>query len=427
MSYSEGGITDKIDSLIRVFFYILMFWLPYSNAVIEICVIVSVLLWAIKRVLISSKKGKKFTSLITLFETFKPVKSYLNRTIGFFLVIALCSVGASVLFQQSLYDFITKIMEWFAIYWLVLEVFKTRKQVCILLMIGLFSATCVSIDGLLQFFILGKDIFNNHPLGIDGRVTASFSAPSGLGTYLAVMIPIALSWILISKSIKKRFLFASMTLIMITTLIFTFTRGAWIAGFLSILLFVFTYLVFKRHFELFKTLCLAGLFFIITAAFPLLLNTQTTLKMIKRSNTISWRLNVWKDSLNMIYDRPLIGHGVSTYMPIFQTYRRDSTNSPTYAHNCFVQLAAEVGLLGLAAFLWIQFRFFNQEIRRIYMIFQNDTTTMFMMLGVLCAVFSFLVHSFFDTNLYSLKLSALLWLCIGVVVKLGELTEVKAK
>src|SRR5262245_46418902 len=77
----------------------------------------------------------------------------------------------------------------------------------------------------------------------------------------------------------------------------------------------------------------------------------------------TWRSQIWEDSLEMIARRPFFGHGPNTYMPVFQEFRRKYDGNfyygPTYAHNCYVQIAAEIGLAGLAAFLWIIIVFFR--------------------------------------------------------------------
>jgi O-antigen ligase len=152
-----------------------------------------------------------------------------------------------------------------------------------------------------------------------------------------------------------------------------------------------------------------------------LLNTEKTLKMIKRSNTIAWRLEVWQDSMLMIKDRPLFGHGVNTYMPLFQGYRRQIHNYPTYAHNCFIQLACEIGLLGVAAFGWIFLRLFLDGWRRIRTMALGQDGLPLLSLGLLASIGAYLVHSFFDTNLYSLQLGVLLWFLVALQYKVNFL------
>ena len=89
---------------------------------------------------------------------------------------------------------------------------------------------------------------------------------------------------------------------------------------------------------------------------------------------------------------------------------------PTYAHNCFIQMASEVGLVGLLAFLWIMAKGFYQtlEIVREGMAMDHDLRTL--AIGLLSGLFAYLVHSFFDTHFYSLQLSSYMWLMMGVLI-----------
>jgi len=421
MDISREVFLEKIDLIIRLFFYILVFWLPYSPAVVESCVITAVVLWIVKRLVMHWPMI--CSDIQNLFKAFKPPSTSLNRLIYYFLIICLISVASSILWQQALADLFTKILEWFAILWLIQESFKNKKQLYLLMSILIFSGMATAVDAIVQFDILGKDIFYGRPVSPDGRATASFKAPSGLGTYMATIIPLCLASVLIMKKGTQKVLLLAGTGIMIYALILTFTRGAWAGAFAGILLFFFTFLIWLKRFEMAKTFLLAGVFLVLISVFPLLLNTKATLNMIKRSNTASWRLDIWEDSWQMIKDRPVFGHGVNTYMPIFQSYRRDPHNYPTYAHNCFVQLAAELGLLGLAAFCWIFIKFFLDGFFQLRTIEREKKDLIVISIGLLSAIAAFLVHSIFDTNLYALQLGILLWFLVGIQIKINQLVN----
>jgi len=424
MPSSVTSFSEKIDKLIRVFFYILAFWLPYSSAVVESCVIISVALWIIKRIVIHwplMRKDKRY-----LLKAFKPPESVLNRFIYCFLLICLISVAFSSLWQRSLADFITKFMEWFAIFWLIQEVFTNRKQIFLLLGILTFTAWATALDAIGQYHFLGKDIFNGHPVTEDGRATASFNAPASLGAFMLTMIPLSLSVLFIGIAKSVRWAAFVMSGVMVWALMITFTRGAWAGGIAGILFFFIVYFLWKKNFEM-KASLLVLLFLFLTVFFPLSFNAQSTLNLLKRSNTITWRLEVWADSWKMIKDRPLVGHGVNMYAPVFQSYRRIPKYAPTYAHNCFVQLAAEVGLLGLAAFMGLLVKFFQDSFRSLRERYNEQKTLEVISLGTLAGVFAFLVHSSVDTNFYSLRLSVLFWLLAGVQIKINRLVLQKSK
>jgi len=126
--------------------------------------------------------------------------------------------------------------------------------------------------------------------------------------------------------------------------------------------------------------------------------------------------------MEMIKDKPLLGHGINTYMRVFEAYRREIRGArPTYAHNCYIQLAAETGFIGLAGFLWIILRLFNGSLGGIRAYFDRSELLSVLSVGLIAGIFAFLAHSFFDTNFYTLQLSVYVWFMIGLLVALNRI------
>jgi len=204
-------LVNKINVLIRIFLYILIFWLPYSPAVIESCVIVCLILWIVKRSIILS--GKKRTGesvkskLIWFLSAFKPEPTPLNIPIAYIL-----SVTSSAFFAQSFHNFFTKTLEWFIIYFLVVEVFKDKKHISIALGIFIFTAFATVSDSLVQFYITHKDIFLGRVIDPGSRATAGFKTSNGLGGYLTILIPGLLAWVLLGNQKYRYRLGASVIL-----------------------------------------------------------------------------------------------------------------------------------------------------------------------------------------------------------------------
>ena len=91
--------------------------------------------------------------------------------------------------------------------------------------------------------------------------------------------------------------------------------------------------------------------------------------------SLQTRLYVWRDTVPMILDRPLLGHGPDNYREPFRPYisrdlktlvqdGRGEVRSLDRAHNHSLQLAATTGLLGLFAYLWVLVSYFRNAYRR---------------------------------------------------------------
>ena len=147
---SNPRLVDRIDSSIRIFLYILIFWLPYSPAVVESCVILCLILWILKRSIMLASSRNIFRSfggtLNVILKAFKPESTFLNKPIGFFLIACILSVTSSAFFAQSFHNFLTKTLEWFIIYFLVVEVFKNKNHIYIVLGIFMFTAFSTVLD-----------------------------------------------------------------------------------------------------------------------------------------------------------------------------------------------------------------------------------------------------------------------------------------
>ncbi len=418
---------QNLDSLARFFLYLLIFWIPFSNAVIESCVITVFFLWLVKKSLSASPGAlKNLTAKKKIQEFlrgFKVKGSFLNIPIAVFLYMGLLSALWSRAPFQSLHGLISKTLEWFVIYFLVLEFFTEKKYIIVALAVFLFSAVSVCADSLIQFYITGKDVFFGY--ASTERATACFYTGNGLGGYLLFALSLSAGFFIAeTKNKPKTIIFGLIFLLAFWVLVITFSRGAWVAMAFGAVAFLFFK---KRILSYLLMLCLVVLavdfFFIL----PSDIKQKIRIDPQEMLGTAGWRRDVWQDSLKMVRDKPWLGHGPNTFMKIFQQdqYRRRPENrsyDPTYAHNCYVQMAAEVGLLGLGCFLWILGRFFRNIGRMILdKRIQDRSGLKMILLGLLIGSFSFCVHSFLDTHFYSLKLSSLFWFIMGLSVCLHKI------
>lgn len=421
----ETKIIKRIDIAIRFFLYLLIFWLPYSSAVVEISVIFSLVLWVVKRALVYTANFKgncsknKFFDLVA---AFKPTSSILNRPICFFLIFCMISVAQSQYFAISFRAFFTKTLEWFIVYFLVLEVFREKKHIYIALGVLLFTAFSTAIDGIIQFHVTGRDIFLGRELA-SGRATAGFDHPNGLGAFLAVIVMLSLSLIYLNlEKLSKRLGLIFGFFIMLWALIITFSRGAWLATLFGL---IFLLSMLSRKFISFLLIGLFIIYICLLFFSPVEVKTLFRLDNENISRTLIWRFELWEDSIKMIRDKPFWGHGLNTFMTKFQFYHRRYAGRylyhPTYAHNCYLQIAAEVGIFGLLCFLWIFKNLFLKVIKLIQDNRVRDDNMRILLIGLISGIFTFLMHSFLEVNLYSLKLSVYFWFIVGIIIAIYKI------
>jgi len=109
----------------------------------------------------------------------------------------------------------------------------------------------------------------------------------------------------------------------------------------------------------------------------------------------------------MFMESPLLGKGLGSFAKLVHGYQRRVM--PQYAHNCYLQILAETGLIGFVSFIW----FLGKIIVRGYKRLKERFDGLFF--GLFFGLLVFLVHSFFDTQLFTVRLSILFWLLTSFV------------
>jgi len=133
------------------------------------------------------------------------------------------------------------------------------------------------------------------------------------------------------------------------------------------------------------------------------------------AGSLNDRSTMWTTGWKIFKRHPVIGNGVNTFFRHYQNNRTDAARykSGSYAHNCYLQMSADIGVLGVGSFLFFIFFVFWEALKkttRNLAVFSNSFAA-----GFVFGITAFLVHSFFDTNLYSLNLAALFWIGMGLI------------
>lgn len=417
---------DKIllyfDRAIIACLCLLIFCLPFAKAGVEIFVWSALFIWIVKRVL-----GYRTESFGGMFP-----ETALNRALGVFIAVNALSGILSANLGLSLRGFFGKELKFLAIFFMLVEVVNSRERLRIVLMAIIASVVLIVVDAWAQYFG-GTDFIRGYDWA---RLRVSFSTANDFSGWLIVVIPLLLGLPAIGKPrIGKALKVLSLVLavVLFVCLLATYSRGAWL-GFATGIFFT-AWFVFKNLTLKIKTVCLSmgiglvAIFLIlpqpikakiggigrINFKFSETVNARikSTLKTEEGSTPI--RLNLWKEALQITRDHPLTGCGLNTYSMVARGYKSFDWGG-VYPHNSYLQMAAETGLLGLFAFLWVLFTFFKTGMRHLNQ--KRDP----LVLGLLSGIAAFLVQAFFDTNLYALQLVVLFWYMVGLtiaVIKLG--------
>jgi putative inorganic carbon (HCO3(-)) transporter len=347
-----------------------------------------------------------------------PGFSFLKRSehlwlLLFFVFCGLSLINSGPYLQKSLKALFSKWGEYMMVFLFVRETLANPLRQKRLAWVILGVAAIIGLDGLYQYFT-GHDLFYARkllemPPPFFAAITAAFKNSNDLASYLGLVTLVSLGFSVTATTQRSRRILWPLTILLSTCLLLTFSRGAW-AGFLggSLLL-----VVISRRW---KAILPAVFLF----AIPVLLNYFTaanpsldlSLGTGKQATAISGRSDLWNLAFQMIRENPYLGKGLGTFMDYCG--QRVFTINANYAHNCYLQMWAESGIFSLLAFLLFIGTVMGKGLRAFKQ--AGDPLT----LGLLGGIFAFLIHSFFDTQLYSVAQSFLLWSMLGILAALSQ-------
>ena len=177
--------------------------------------------------------------------------------------------------------------------------------------------------------------------------------PNGVAGLLILFVPLQLALLVVDR--RRRALGGVLLGVTGGTLLLTQSRGAW-AGLLA------AGLVFLVGYGA-RTRMAAAALSVTGGVAALLLGPVSLLKLvISRSGTgiadsLAGRLDLWSSALAGIQDFPITGMGMNAFRRVMPVMYPAALTPPdvdiAHAHNHVLQAALDLGLPGLAAYLWI--------------------------------------------------------------------------
>ncbi|MGN0660802.1 MAG: O-antigen ligase family protein, partial [Oscillospiraceae bacterium] len=124
----------------------------------------------------------------------------------------------------------------------------------------------------------------------------------------------------------------------------------------------------------------------------------------------SRRVAIWKYSFEMGMERPLLGHGTGVFKQAFSIskgadYAKVSSRALDMAHNDYLQIFCESGLIGLAAYLGYLATTFFRAVKAAV----KNTNVLVLMIAAMC----YLVQIFFSFNIVIVV--PVFWVVMGLL------------
>lgn len=350
----------------------------------------------------------------------------------------LAALGLSLLGAQSYRDGLSELLKWVQVLALYLAVaaILPRSRAGWLLAGLLVAAAAQALLGIYQFVTqTGPEPF--ILLGRFMRAYGAFRQPNPYAGYLGLIAPLAISLALWAWTGGARaswrlrgILLATAGLISLGLLV-SWSRGAWLSFAVAVAVVVLAHT--RRAAPVVAVLAaLAALVMVVFGVADLLpasivsrltdLQEYAGLIDVARTEVTDANFSVieriahWQAALGMWTDHPWLGVGAGNYAAAYAGYNLPRWYEPLgHAHNVYLNVAAEAGLLGLLAYLWLWAASLWQALRAAA---AGDRWTAAVGAGVLGALVHATVHNLFD-NLWVQHIYLNLALLLGLLVVLS--------
>ena len=248
-----------------------------------------------------------------------------------------------------------------------------------------------------------------------GRAFSLFAYPNLLAGFLAAWLPLTASLAWLAQRRWLRWLLAAGAAVMLAGLAATQSIGGWIAAAAG--LAVWFWLQNRRPGGLRPRQAVwiwaAGLVLMAGGAAWLIHVRGWALLSIEGAQ----RLSHWKSALAMFRAHPVTGVGLGLFGSIFPDYQLTSGYYVRFAHNYFLNLLAETGLLGGAALAWLFWKIF-QHVRAGFRRCSEGPRRS-LLAGLAAAVIAAGLHALVDVDLHFIKNAAFFWLLLGMLAGLS--------
>ncbi len=370
------------------------------------------------------------------------------------LVISFIAAGIAGFSPSALGIWKAYFFEPLLLYILILNIFRTKKDLLKILGALAVSATAVALFAIFQK-ITGLYIDNPFWAEATGRrVVSFFGYPNAIGLYLAPLIMLltgGLFYLLEKNKIKtasQKILLSGIIIISLLAVYFARSEGALAAIVASLVIFSFLSGSRERLTAIIISIVtILGIFYFAPNNNPII----RKLTLSDLSGEI--RQQQWKETIKMLSQGAYIsGTGLNQYpsaikqyhqagiffnrdnLPNFgaQTYASSTLRAKywqpveiyQYPHNIFLNFWTELGLFGLLLFIWLIVKYFIMNFRLYLKL--KESPDRYLAIGLISAMAAIVIHGLVDVPYFKNDLAALFWILFAITGALNIYYQTKS-
>ncbi len=292
----------------------------------------------------------------------------LTKPALFFIAALIPSLANSTWVRLSLFEVVLLLQAFFLYYIVLTSAIETERELRLVIMMLMLSLILQGGFGVAQYltghdldvFATGTPVTEESAEGLVTRALGTIGKPNGLAMYLVPLILLFTAMIMRMKGVLRKVGILSISAGGLA-LIFSFSRGGWMAFAAAFLVLLF--MLKKRRYVSARPVFLAIVVAVLVTA---LFYPQIHDRLVSEEGADAAvdRIYLIKIAWNMIKSSPFIGIGANTFMSVINNYTRGPDLQDIYlhmVHNQYLLVFAETGLVGIIAFLWFLFACFRES------------------------------------------------------------------
>ena len=339
-----------------------------------------------------------------------------------FILFGAASIAVSPDPAFSVYNYRVLVGSYAFTYFLAGQTLRTEEQLRGVLKAMAWSAALAVIYGFYQFSF-GIDIADMKWVDAEAfpelkkRVFSTWENPNIFAGYLGEAIAMTFAFFIRAENENKRLRLGVAIAALAACLVMTYARGACFA----VMMTLAGYGLVKDRRVLLGCVALVGVTLLVD---PML--AERLLSVFTKIDTSSeMRLAIWESSAAMILDHPILGIGWGAFRfvyPEYDFYINDPAVIIYHAHNMYLNYAAEIGVIGAAAYFWF---FFGTMLTAFLSAGKEESLFVQKFeLGAALALVSIALGGLTDDVVFNIPTSMLLWMgCALAMAARGAGTE----
>lgn len=273
----------------------------------------------------------------------------------YFLILAAVLSIPFAFWRMGAWTGTVDLLKLLILYLMVVHLVDTRRKLRVLVILHIALIGFVALSSTVNY-VHGALL---HAQGIDRAVgaTSMASGPNEMGATMATTIPILVFFVLRKRiSPIARFVVLALLVLFLVTLVLTGSRSGLI-GFLGAMTYLWWLSKHRILFAMLGIAIAAGGFFALPEQYQ---GRYATITQGSLDGSSQERLKVWTKGLHMFIARPITGVGIHNFGTAnAEAFSGGGRQSWLESHSLYVQVPAEMGLVGVIAFFSFMFEFFR--------------------------------------------------------------------